>query len=172
MHRKRLFRSDVDFFRNYRIAQFSKMAKQRAVADPSITVQQLEAGLTDAMKSYTSKDLDEVLGVFGDQVDWNRGSKPDLLALATPFFTPLVKLCSNGVLPTRKLELAITAKNSAEKLNFTSEVTEAFSNLRGVIWQVDYALCCLILHTRVFEHGVYGSVLVSYTRVSVQAGCN
>ena len=109
------------------------MTKQRVVADPSITVQQLETSLTDAMKSYTSKDLDCVLSIFGDQVDWNRGSKPYLLALATPFFTPFVKLCNNGVLPTRKLELAITAKNSVGKLNFTSEVTEAFSNLRGVI---------------------------------------
>ena len=103
----------------------------RKVADSSITVASLESALHDGLSKYTSNDLDETLKIFGDQVVWNNGPEANLLALAAPLLAPIVNLCKNGVVPSKKFETALMCRNAQQKLNFSKDSNAEFCNTRG-----------------------------------------
>ena len=131
----------------------------RKVADSSITVAGLENALHDGLSKYTSNDLDETLKIFGDQVVWNNGPKANLLALAAPLLAPIVNLCKNGVVPSKKFETALLGRNSQSKMNFSKESNNEFCNTRGTsrdshahvfipghIWNVVAASLLICIH--------------------------
>ena len=103
----------------------------RKVADSSITVAGLENALHAGLRKYTSNDLDETLKIFGDQVVWNNGPKANLLALAAPLLAPIVNLCKNGVVPSKKFETALLGRNAQSKMNLSKESNNEFCNTRG-----------------------------------------
>ena len=103
----------------------------RKVADASITVANLENALHDGLSKYPSNDLDETLKIFGDQVMWNNDPKANLLALAAPLISPIVNLCKNGVVPSKKFETALLGRNTHQKMNFSKDSNNEFANTRG-----------------------------------------
>jgi hypothetical protein len=106
-----------------------KMA--RSVADCSITVVSLECAIHEGLSKYPSKDLDETLKLFGDQTLWNSGPKANFLAVAAPMLFPIIQVCRNGVVPSKKFETALLSQNCHTKLNFTKDTNIEFANTRG-----------------------------------------
>ena len=58
-------------------------------------------------------------------------AKADNLATVCPLIDAIVDACKNGVAPTKKLEVALKARNAVARMKFTEENIDVWCNNRG-----------------------------------------
>ena len=102
------------------IAMSDASKKLRAVADPAITVSQLQEVLQDTISDIGSRGLKKYIEEVGDQHQWRPSPKPTC-TLAYAICKRLAVTCKNGVCPTKKLELAITAEHLVKAILFDNK---------------------------------------------------
>ena len=108
------------------------MAKTRTIADPSVTIAALETCLDSGFKAIGSRDLDEILARAHEQTSWRSTPKLQHLAAVALFILEFVKVCRNGCAPTKKLELALQARNVAGRIKYSDISDIEWFPTRGV----------------------------------------
>ena len=108
------------------------MAKARTVADPSISIAALETCLDSGFKAVGSRDLDEILSRAHEQTSWRSTPKLQHLASVGPFMIEVVKVCTNGCAPTKKLEQALQARNASGRIKYSDMTDVEWFPTRGV----------------------------------------
>ena len=92
-------------------------APSRTVADKLIMVSSLEQAIDATLDHFGSRNIDEYLEKGGDQTQWRatpNGKHMSSLAFMVEQFIG-VGGCTNGVIPTQKMQQALEARNFAKK---------------------------------------------------------
>lgn len=91
----------------------------RTLANPDITVSQLENAVDGGLTTMGVRDLDQILDLAHEQTAWRATARIDHLAPAASFSMELLRGgIDNGVAPTKKLESAIATRNKVSRLRF------------------------------------------------------
>ena len=96
---------------------YSSDMVSRAVADPNIKVSDLETAIDNIVDNSCTRDLDIILDKGKEQTQWRSTPKPDGMCALAPVAHELLKVCKNGVAPTKKLENALKARQETNESN-------------------------------------------------------
>ena len=89
--------------------------------------------MKNGLAAAGTRDLDSLLEQAGDQVSWNAGAKADGMLPLAPLVYEMVKICTNGVVPAKRLETAIRSQDELQRINFSKDKIEVYSNTRGTL---------------------------------------
>lgn len=103
----------------------------RALASPDISVSQLEKALLDTLDDFGKDDLMLLLDSCGDQTEWRSKIQADKLKPMCGMLKHFAACCTNGVIPTKKLECSITNVNNKGRINWSDKGTEEFAFKSG-----------------------------------------
>ena len=132
----------------------------RTVADKNIMVSSLELAIDATLENFGSRNIDEYLDKGGDQTQWRstpNGNHMSALAYMVDEFI-VTGGCTNGVIPTKKLQQAIEARNAAKRMNFSSCGNAEFVCTRGVV----HCVHLMFIHTPVVRNEICACASVSY----------
>ena len=109
----------------------SKAAVTKALADPNVSVASLEQVIDRTLDYVGVRNLDTYIDKAGDQNQWRKVCQAKGMASMGFMVDELVDVCRNGVVPSKKLEAAIIARNTFKKLNWTDTGIQEYANVRG-----------------------------------------
>ena len=102
----------------------SRRHKARAIADKNISVEELRACLSTFIKESGSRDIDDYLLAAGDQTCWNPTAKPQAVKCHR-LVELFVEVCSNCIIPSKKLDLALLAEHQQKPIFFNPKASAA-----------------------------------------------
>ena len=79
--------------------------KDRAIADPRISVGDLEKAIHNGLQKMGIRDLDQILDAAHEQTAWRATPRIEHLAPVAPFVFELLGPVANGVAPTETLKM-------------------------------------------------------------------
>ena len=89
-------------------------------ADPAITVADLMAAMEGWLVTQRSRDLTTLLK-RSKGVSWKTGPSADNLGVYSDLFVALFKVAQNGVLPSKKLQIALVKMHEQKPCNFSTQ---------------------------------------------------
>ena len=103
----------------------------RRVPDPAVAVRDLESCIETFVREEGNRDLTKLLADLKD-VTYRTAATGSLSKVAV-LFNGVFKLCPNGCLPIKKLELALAKVDKQNKINYTKVSTEPWSVQTGLV---------------------------------------
>ena len=107
------------------------LVAQRALVDPTVSVASLEQVTDETLLNAGHRNLDWYLQQAGDQIQWREACQPKGMAAVGVMVAALAIRCRDGVGPTKKLEVAIIARNRSTRLKYMELTIDEFANVRG-----------------------------------------
>lgn len=104
---------------------------KRIMADPFVTVSELQACLETPFTNFGSRDLTVYLGLAGVATEWRGGIRAVDIAKVHVLVRNILMHCKNGAAPIKRLELAIIACRSNGKVDFTHRTDEDHASREG-----------------------------------------
>lgn len=106
----------------------------RRIAPKELNVFDLEGILERWFTMRNSRDLDALLHQLKQHVTWKNAARASVLAEYCDLFMMFATVTPQGVLPAKKLSLAITACHNRRAVNFSSKDTAIFADdLSGLL---------------------------------------
>lgn len=110
------------------------MAFRRLTAPKDIQTSDLEGVLERYFTMKGNRDLSALLSNLHENTTWKNAPKPSCLAGYSPLYAMLVALTPPGILPSKKLSLAIMACHKSRPVNFSGKELSVFADdMSGVL---------------------------------------
>ena len=113
----------------------------RLQAAKDISVADLQSCLEQFLGEQSSRDLTAVLAELKQNITWKNAAKPSVLSKFAPLFSRLAAASRTGVLPSKKLAVALASCHREKPCNLMGQELEHWSDdtsclLRAAIQQV------------------------------------